>query len=146
MSQKVQASMSLAEVRKIMKTVDYLNRDELREVIWDATPKQVLEVVIPVGYEKRAEELKGQLDEGKIVRFVVEGEGGGSWDLQMKKGKLVVEPAGTREPDVTMTSKSEVFMNMARGKQRGMTAYMTGKVKIKGELTLAMRLQPILLG
>ena len=44
----------------------------------------------------------------------------------------------------TMTISLENFMAMAEGKLDGTAAFMTGKLKIQGDMGIAMKLAPIL--
>ena len=53
----------------------------------------------------------------------------------------VTEGAG--EADTTITTSEESFMAIVRGEQNPTTAYMTGKLKIKGDMGAAMKLQKL---
>jgi putative sterol carrier protein len=48
------------------------------------------------------------------------------------------------EAQCTMVLSLENFMEMADGKLNGTTAFMTGKLKIQGDMGIAMKLAPIL--
>jgi putative sterol carrier protein len=48
------------------------------------------------------------------------------------------------EAQCTMVLSLENFMEMAEGKLNGTTAFMTGKLKIQGDMAIAMKLAPIL--
>ncbi len=51
-----------------------------------------------------------------------------------------------REPadaDCTFSASEETFGKIASGEQNATTAYMTGKLKIKGDMGAAMKLQKI---
>jgi putative sterol carrier protein len=48
------------------------------------------------------------------------------------------------EAQCTMVLNLENFMEMAEGKLNGTTAFMTGKLKIQGDMGIAMKLAPIL--
>ena len=48
------------------------------------------------------------------------------------------------EAQCTMVLSLENFMEMAEGKLNGTTAFMTGKLKIQGDMGIAMKLAPIL--
>ena len=49
-----------------------------------------------------------------------------------------------RSQDCTITMADADFMAMAEGKLDGMQAFMGGKLKIKGNMMLAQKLQSIL--
>jgi len=48
------------------------------------------------------------------------------------------------EAQCTMEISLEHFMQMANGELDGMSAFMTGKLKVQGDMGLAMKLGPIL--
>ena len=47
----------------------------------------------------------------------------------------------TDKPTATMSIKSSDFILLATGKMDGMKAFMTGKLKVKGDMSLVMKLQ-----
>jgi putative sterol carrier protein len=53
----------------------------------------------------------------------------------------VIEGGG--EADCTISTSEESFLKMVRGEQNPTTAYMTGKLKIKGDMGAAMKLQKL---
>ena len=69
-------------------------------------------------------------------------EGAGQWLVAVEDGTVnVTEGAG--EADTTITTSEESFMAIVRGEQNPTTAYMTGKLKIKGDMGAAMKLQKL---
>ncbi|KAI8109122.1 hypothetical protein M9435_005536 [Picochlorum sp. BPE23] len=80
-----------------------------------------------------------------IVVFVIDGE---KWclDLRPGKGKLsrVDSEEGGDQADITLTMKGSTFVALVSGKIGSQTAFLTRKLKIKGSMGLAMKLQPIL--
>lgn len=48
------------------------------------------------------------------------------------------------DPDLTLSCAREVFENILNGAQDPTMAYMTGKLKIRGSMPLAMKLNAIL--
>ena len=72
--------------------------------------------------------------------FDIEGEG--QWHVVVADGAIkVTEGAG--DADTTITTSEESFMAIVRGEQNPTTAYMTGKLKIKGDMGAAMKLQKL---
>jgi putative sterol carrier protein len=53
----------------------------------------------------------------------------------------VTEGAG--EADTTIATTEENFLAISRGELNPTTAYMTGKLKIKGDMGAAMKLQKL---
>ena len=93
------------------------------------------------------EELPSRVDESKTAgmnntyRFNV--DGAGSWTVDVQDGKVSVAQDGDGEPDVTISSSEETFLKLVQGEQNPTTAYMTGKLKIKGDMGAAMKLQKL---
>jgi putative sterol carrier protein len=93
------------------------------------------------------ESLPGRADPSKIAgitntyRFDV--EGAGSWTVDVRDGAVTVTEDGDAEPDVTISASEETFQKLASGEQNPTTAYMTGKLKIKGDMGAAMKLQKL---
>src|SRR5688572_5732459 len=69
-------------------------------------------------------------------------EGAGQWLVAVQDGAVSVTE-GTGEADTTITTSEESFMAIVRGEQNPTTAYMTGKLKIKGDMGAAMKLQKL---
>ncbi len=71
---------------------------------------------------------------------------GDTWHLDLKNGAGAAgkgaPPGG--DPDVTMTLTSGDFVSMFAGKLDATSAFMTGKLKIKGNMALAMKLQKLM--
>lgn len=67
------------------------------------------------------------------------------WYLDLKNGAGKLE-AGKYEgkPDCQMTMSSDVFNKMVSGKLKPTSAFMSGKLKIKGNMGLAMKLEKLM--
>jgi putative sterol carrier protein len=93
------------------------------------------------------EGLTSRADPAKIAgvdntyRFDI--DGAGSWTVDVQDGKVDVEQDGDAEPDVTIATSEETFQKLVSGEQNPTTAYMTGKLKIKGDMGAAMKLQKL---
>jgi len=68
-----------------------------------------------------------------------------SWVIDLKKEGAVTKgkPSGAK-PDVTLIMDDETFVDLASGKIGGQKAYMTGKLKTKGNMMLATKLENVL--
>ncbi|XP_010189791.1 PREDICTED: hydroxysteroid dehydrogenase-like protein 2, partial [Mesitornis unicolor] len=80
-----------------------------------------------------------------VFQFELSGDGGGTWyiDLKTKSGS-----AGFGKPpvpaDVVMSLSSANFVKMFTGKLKPTLAFMSGKLKIKGNMALAIKLEKML--
>lgn len=66
------------------------------------------------------------------------------------EGSFIIDPNGVVASDgdakCTMTMSDETFRGMLDGSVNGMTAMMSGKLKVKGAITEAIKLRTILFG
>jgi putative sterol carrier protein len=74
--------------------------------------------------------------------YVFDIEGAGTWKVAIADGKIEVTE-GEGNADVTFSSSEESFEKIVAGEQNPTTAYMTGKLKIKGDMGAAMKLQKL---
>ena len=73
----------------------------------------------------------------------ITGEGGGQWCLSIADGVGQLLDGGTDDPSVTITCEARNFIDLATGKLNGPMAFMTGKLKVKGDMGLALKLQSL---
>ncbi|ENN77891.1 hypothetical protein HUJ04_007877 [Dendroctonus ponderosae] len=80
-----------------------------------------------------------------VFAFVVTGDEAGKWYIDLKTGKGSCGQGDPPTPaDATLTMDSKNFFNMFAGKLKPATAYMMGKLKIKGNLQQAMKLEKLM--
>lgn len=77
----------------------------------------------------------------KACTFVI--EGAGTWTVYVDDGAVDVLD-GEAEAHCRVTMKAGVFERILHGKQKPTSAYLTGKMKISGELATLLRMQPLL--
>ena len=76
----------------------------------------------------------------KSYLFVL--DGAGVWKVDVTDAGIeVTEGAG--DADVTIRASEETFRAIAEGNQNPTTAFMTGKLKIDGDMSAAMKLQKL---
>ena len=92
------------------------------------------------------EALPGRVDESKTAgmnnSYVFDVEGAGTWLVSVDDGRVSVTEGGG-EADCTISATQENFQKMVSGDLNPTTAYMTGKLKIKGDMGAAMKLQKL---
>ncbi len=102
-----------------------------------STTKEVFENMVNMAPDK-----VGNLN--TVILFDLSGEGGGKWTLKLADGKASVDEGETDTPAMTLTMSGPDFVAMASGELNPMNAFMQGKIKISGDMALAMQLQNIL--
>ena len=78
--------------------------------------------------------------------FVLAGSEPGEWYLDMASGKGAIGQGAHPEgkSNVHMSMKSEDFNRMFKGKLKPTLAFMSGKLKIKGDMGMAMKLEKLM--
>jgi putative sterol carrier protein len=76
-----------------------------------------------------------------VYQFDLTGE---SWTLKIANGAASVSPGPAQNPNTTLIASTEDWMNIATGKLNPMQAFMQQKLKVKGDMGMAMKLQGLL--
>ena len=93
--------------------------------------------------------LQESIDPEKIkgidatYQWDITGDGGGKWYAKFSEGSAEVSEGEAENPNITLTVEAQNWMDIVNGKLNGQTAFLTGKLKIQGDMTLAMKLQSI---
>jgi len=75
-----------------------------------------------------------------VIQYKLTGEQGGDWIITIKDGKCSVAQGVAEEPTMTLTSDALDFKDVLLGVANGMQYFMQGKIKLAGDLNLAMKL------
>lgn len=103
-----------------------------------STPREVINLWTAkiLGDPARMESL------GSSFKFVVEGDGGGTWVLQCKSPVKVIE--GDAPADCTIRVHAKDLVALGTGSMNPQVAYMMGKLKVSGDKALALKLNQII--
>ena len=91
------------------------------------------------GLESRVDESK---TDGMNNSYVFDIENAGTWTVRVTDGDVKVTE-GAEDADATITASNETFEKIVANELNPTTAYMTGKLKLKGDLGAAMKLQKL---
>ena len=75
-----------------------------------------------------------------VIQYNVSGDGGGTWNAVIKDGTCTVKEGAATNPNLTLDIAAQDWLDMLSGKQNGQMLFMSGKLKIKGDMGLAMKL------
>ncbi|XP_005210575.1 hydroxysteroid dehydrogenase-like protein 2 isoform X2 [Bos taurus] len=80
-----------------------------------------------------------------VYQFELSGEDGGTWFLDLKsKGGNIGYGEPSDQADVVMSMSTDDFVKMFSGKLKPTMAFMSGKLKIKGNMALAIKLEKLM--
>ena len=74
------------------------------------------------------------------IQYDVSGEDGGTWHAVIKDGACTVGAGPVPNANLTLQISAQDWLDMLSGKQSGQMLFMSGKLKVKGDMGLAMKL------
>ena len=91
------------------------------------------------GLPSRVDASKTQ---GMNNSYLFDVDGAGKWLVDVRDGQVNVQEGGD-SADVTISTNDENFQKIVSGELNPTSAYMTGKIKVKGDMGAAMKLQKL---
>jgi putative sterol carrier protein len=113
--------------------------DEITQAIHDAGTEQVLDAVFAGMQERFLPDRAGGVD-AKVQWLVSDGGEEHPYVITVKDGTCTTERGRADNPRVTLATDAASFAKLTAGKAPGPMLYMTGKLKIQGDLMLAQRM------
>ena len=78
-----------------------------------------------------------------IYQFDLSGDGGGKWHVIINNDACQVKEGPAASPSITISMTAQDYLDMLSGKLNGQMAFMTGKLRIAGDMGLALRMQSL---
>jgi putative sterol carrier protein len=78
-----------------------------------------------------------------VYQFDLSGDGGGKWFVTIKNDTCDVKEGSHPSPNITISMTAQDYLDMTSGKANGQMLFMSGRLKIAGDLGLALRMQTI---
>jgi putative sterol carrier protein len=92
------------------------------------------------------ESLETRIDPAKTAgmnnSYLLDIEGAGMWKVDVADGNVSVSE-GESDADVTLRASEETLQALISREQNPTTAYMTGKLKVEGDMGAALKLQKL---
>jgi putative sterol carrier protein len=104
-----------------------------------SSPKEFMDTVL-VQKLSDPEKLKG-LD--VTLQFEISGEQGGEWALTIKDQKAELSEGRIENPKITLKMKDVDYVKLVNNELSGQKAFMSGKLKFKGDMNAGMKLQKL---
>jgi putative sterol carrier protein len=95
------------------------------------------------------EQMPQHLDAAKAgatnatVQFDLSGDNGGKWWLKIHDGTAESGKGEVENPNLTLLAAADDYVKIALGQMDGTAAFMQGKLKIKGDMGLAIKFQSL---
>jgi len=108
----------------------------MRTVTEAKTPKDFFEKLLPSRFKP---EKAAGID--VTVQINITGPNGGDWVVTIKDQKLESKEGTHPSPTLELKMEEADFMDLMKGEISGEKAFITGKLKFKGNIGLAIKLR-----
>ena len=78
-----------------------------------------------------------------VYQWDITGDGGGKWHAEIADGSISVNEGDHASPNITITVAAQDWLDITNGKLDGQMAFMSGKLKVKGDMSLAMKMKTL---
>jgi putative sterol carrier protein len=75
-----------------------------------------------------------------VIQFNIEGDEGGDWYATIKDQTCTVSVGVHNSPTLSLRMSDENWIALCKGELNAVMAFMTGKLKAKGDILLAQRM------
>jgi putative sterol carrier protein len=100
----------------------------------EMTAKMLVEAMPSAFVPEKAEGVSA------VVQYELTGEGGGEWVITIADGACQVVEGRTETPTLTLTMDAGDYVDLISGTLNATAAFMSGKLKIAGDIGLATKL------
>jgi putative sterol carrier protein len=102
------------------------------------SPEQIIEALSKYPVPEKAASTKA------MIQFDISGDQGGKWWAKIADGKAETGKGDAPEPaTLTVGAEAGDFVKIMTGQMDGMSAFMSRKLQIKGDMGLAVKLQSL---
>lgn len=100
------------------------------------TPREFFERVMPDKFDpNRAAGIDC------VVQMSISGDNGGDWIITIRNQEIEIKEGVHTSPTITVKMKDDDYVDMVNGKLSGERAFITGKLKFKGNIASGLKLR-----
>lgn len=100
------------------------------------TPRGFFEKVLPSRFKP---DKAADID--VTVQVKITGPNGGNWAVTIKNQKLDIKEGTHPSPTLSLEMAETDYIDLINGKMSGEKAFLTGKLRFKGNIALALKLR-----
>ena len=78
-----------------------------------------------------------------IIQLDLTGEGGGQWAVKIDDGTIAIDEGQAESPNLTLSMEASDYAALSLGEANAMGLFMAGKIKVQGDVMLAMKFQEL---
>ncbi len=78
-----------------------------------------------------------------VIQYDISGDGGGKWHIKIKDGACKIQEGSNESPDVTLIMPDETWLAIVNKETDGMQAFMSGQLKVAGDIMIAQRIEQL---
>jgi len=105
------------------------------------TPKAIFEEKLPEKLNDNPEKVEGLQ---AVYLFDITGDGGGKWTLTCDGATASIAAGESEEAQCTISMVDTDFVAMMTGELNPMMAFSLGKLRVAGDIGLAIKIQALL--
>jgi putative sterol carrier protein len=95
------------------------------------TPQEIFDAMVEQFQPDKAKNINA------VIQYNLSGENGGEWYASIADGTCTVAKGTSEEPSLTINMADEDFVAMSSGNVNPIQLFMSGKVKVQGNLMMA---------
>ena len=135
-----QIDVSAVDPEAFARNIGQTPEGQLREAMEGSLRDQIIAEI----FRRMEQHFKSGSGEDAVIHWTITGRPDGGedhWEVVISDGKCTTSPEARTEPRVTLTLDGVDFLRLVTGNAMGPTLFMSGKLKIEGDLMFSTQIQ-----